>query len=424
MMEILLQQLNFLELITIMASALGAGLLIGLERERSKQHSDEPSFAGVRSFALCALLGALCFIMNTAIAVVGAVAVSFFCIYSLVKQQKDIGSTTELAFLMTYFIGGLCVFHIPLAAGLAVLVAILLMNKNSIHHVAGNVIKSYEMRDGLFLLALVLIALPLMPNQPLWGNVLNPYVIFKLLILILGVQSLAHVAKRLLPNDKALILSSLASGFVSSTATIASLGMQVRSHPADAKSSAGAALLSCVSTLIQLLIVVIGLSMTWFKVLLIPCLIGVAILSLVALFLMNSANKSTLAHKSDTEKMPAEDSRIFSLKEALIIVVTLSVIQAGIYGLNLMLGNSGLIIGTFLASLFEVHAAMATVVMQGDVENKTLVMALMIGLIAHACSKCVNAFLTGGKTYFLYFAPTQLLHMGCLIIALLVGISF
>ena len=59
----------------------------------------------------------------------------------------------------------------------------------------------------------------------MWGTVLNPYVILKLLIMILGVQS-AHIAKRLLPNNKALMLSSLASGFVSSTATIASLGME------------------------------------------------------------------------------------------------------------------------------------------------------------------------------------------------------
>ncbi len=64
-----------------------------------------------------------------------------------------------------------------------------------------------------------------MPNKPLWGAVLNPYIILKLLILILIVQSMAHVAKRILSNDKALILSALASGFVSSTATIASLGM-------------------------------------------------------------------------------------------------------------------------------------------------------------------------------------------------------
>src|SRR5699024_161994 len=106
------------------------------------------------------------------------------------------------------------------------------------------------------LLALLLIALPLMPNKPLWGAVLNPYVILKLLILILVVQSVAHIAKRLLSRNKALILSAVASGFVSSTATIASLGMEVRQGHGDAKSNAGAGLFSCVATLLQLLIIV------------------------------------------------------------------------------------------------------------------------------------------------------------------------
>ena len=50
---------------------------------------------------------------------------------------------------------------------------------------------------------------------------------------------------------------------------------------------------------------------------------------------------------------PQEDSRMFSLKEAVIIADTLSLIQTGIYGLELWLGDAGLLVGTLLASLFE-----------------------------------------------------------------------
>ena len=86
---------------------------------------------------------------------------------------------------------------------------------------------------------MLLIALPLTPNKALWGAVLNPYVILKLLTLILAVQALAHIAKRLLSSKNAMLLSSLASGFVSSTATIASLGLEVRNGRAEAKANAG-----------------------------------------------------------------------------------------------------------------------------------------------------------------------------------------
>lgn len=417
LLNMLLQSLSFQELLTIMLSALGCGLLIGLERERHKNNNNEQSFAGLRSFTITALLGASCFLLHLYIGVIGTVAVSLFCVYSLFQQKQDIGSTTELAFLMTYVIGAICVWNIPLAAGMAVLLTIILMGKQTLHQFAGKTIQSYELRDGLLLLALILIALPVMPNKPLWGAVLNPYIILKLLILILIVQSMAHVAKRILSNDKALILSALASGFVSSTATIASLGMQVRSGQASAKLNAGAGLISCIATLLQLLLIVLGVSVEWFKFLLIPSLVGIGILCIAAGFLIYRTPQAD--NSMSINEIQEIDSRMFSIKEAVIIAVSLTLIQAGIYGANLLLGDSGLILGTFLASLFEVHAAVAGVVIQGNSHNLTLIYAVMIGLAAHAVSKSINSFVTGGWKFFLYFAPSQILHMLGLIFILL-----
>lgn len=415
-MNILLQSLTFQELLTIILSALGCGLLIGLERERNKNTRNEQSFAGLRSFTISALLGALCFVIHPYVGVVGAIAVSLFCLYSLSQQKEDIGSTTELAFLMTYLIGAACVWNIPLAASMAVLLTLILMGKTSLHRFAGKTIRDYELRDGLLLLALILIALPIMPNKPLWGSVLNPYVILKLLVLILIVQSMAHVAKRILSNDKALILSALASGFVSSTATIASLGMQVRSREATAKVNAGAALMSCVATLLQLLLIVSGVSLMWFKLLFVPSLAGIGILcAATGLFMYRSNHSDTRLIK----QVDQADDRMFSLKEAVIIAVSLTLIQAGIYGANLILGDKGLILSTFLASLFEVHAAMAGVVVQGNPANLTLIYAVVIGLAAHALSKSINAFLTGGWKFFLYFAPVQIVHMAVVIMLII-----
>lgn len=415
-MNILLQSLTFQELLTIILSALGCGLLIGLERERNKNTRNEQSFAGLRSFTISALLGALCFVIHPYVGVVGAIAISLFCLYSLSQQKEDIGSTTELAFLMTYLIGSACVWNIPLAASMAVLLTLILMGKTSLHRFAGKTIRDYELRHGLLLLALILIALPIMPNKPLWGSVLNPYVILKLLVLILIVQSMAHVAKRILSNDKALILSALASGFVSSTATIASLGMQVRSGEATAKVNAGAALMSCVATLLQLLLIVSGVSLMWFKLLFIPSLAGIGILcAATGLFMYRSNHSDTPLIK----QVDQADDRMFSLKEAVIIAVSLTLIQAGIYGANLILGDKGLILSTFLASLFEVHAAMAGVVVQGNPANLTLIYAVVIGLAAHALSKSINTFLTGGWKFFLYFAPVQVVHMAVVIMLII-----
>jgi uncharacterized membrane protein (DUF4010 family) len=409
-MNLSLQTTSFQELLMIMAAALGCGLLIGLERERSKQRENQHSFAGVRSFTICALLGALCFAFGHIFGVMGALIVGGIGIFSLKNQLQDPGVTTELAFVMTYFIGALCIWNITLAASLSVVLTVILMMKHSIHGFAGKWITEAEFRDGLFLLALILIGLPLTPNTPLWGSVLNPHIILKLLTIILVVQALAHIAKRLLSSKKALMLSSIASGFVSSTATIAHLGVQVRNGEVDARSNAGAALMSCISTLVLLFIVVGGVSLTWLKLLILPSLIAIAILALCAYWLLHKAEP--------VEETEPEDSPMFSLKEAVIIAVTLTLIQAGVYGLELLLGDAGLIAGTLLASLFEIHAAAAAVVVQGEPTNTSLLYAMMLGLTAHAVSKCINAAVSGGLKFALYFAPVQILHMLVLIAVL------
>ncbi len=189
---------SYHDLFTIIAAALGCGLLIGLERERSKQRENQRSFAGLRSFAICSIFGAVCFLFGPYFGIVGALITGAVVAYSIKNQTDDPGVTTEIAFILTYFIGGMCLWNIPFAAGLSVILTILLMTKHSMHGIAGKWITESEFRDGIFLLALLLIALPLTPNKPLWGSVLNPYVILKLLTLILAVQALAHIAKRLL----------------------------------------------------------------------------------------------------------------------------------------------------------------------------------------------------------------------------------
>ena len=85
------------------------------------------------------------------------------------------------------------------------------------------------------------------------------------------------------------MLSSLASGFVSSTATIAQLGLQVRKGEMEAQPNARAALMSCVSTLVLLLIVVGGVSWAWLKILLLPSVVGMVILVACAFLLLRKA---------------------------------------------------------------------------------------------------------------------------------------
>ncbi|MFP5468047.1 MAG: MgtC/SapB family protein, partial [Gammaproteobacteria bacterium] len=258
----------------VLAAALGCGLLIGIERERRKGSGPGRSFAGLRTFSLTSVLGAVAALSGeAALLAIGAAFVSGLALMAYWRDRSDDpGVTTEVALLLTYVIGALTAWHMPVAAALAVGMTGLLAARARLHQLASQWLSAGEVRDGIVLAALVLMALPLVTDRPLWGQVLNPHVILQLLALLLAVQSLAHFCRRLLEARQAVAFSALASGFVSSTATIATLGLAVREQRADARLMAAGGLFSCVSTQLQVLLVASAVRSEWLRVLWLPAL--------------------------------------------------------------------------------------------------------------------------------------------------------
>jgi len=100
-----------------MATALGVGLLVGLERERRKA-AGHGSAAGVRTFALVALLGVLAAragaaAVATAVVFVGAIALLGYA------RTPGSGMTTEVALVVTFLLGALAHVDVELAARIA-----------------------------------------------------------------------------------------------------------------------------------------------------------------------------------------------------------------------------------------------------------------------------------------------------------------
>jgi uncharacterized membrane protein (DUF4010 family) len=341
-----------------LAVALGCGLLVGIERERRKGTGATRALAGVRTFALVCVLGAGGMLSGeSGLVAVGALLVAALCVVSHARDRsRDPGVTTEIALFLTYLIGVLSVWTLPLAAAMAVTLTALLAARERLHHFANRWLQPGEVRDGIILGALVLIALPLMPDRPLWGEVLNPHLTTQLLALLLAIQSLAHLSRRLLEARQAVMLSSVASGFVSSTATIASMGMAVREGRAGARLMAGAGLLSCVATFVQLLVVALAIQPAWLKVLWWPALAGTLVALLWGGWLVHGAPPDGVDVMGATHRAkgaaarvrPGGEDRMFSLRGALLVAALLTSVQALVYGLRLWLGEPGPLAATLL----------------------------------------------------------------------------
>lgn len=400
-----------------LAVALGCGLLVGIERERRKGHGPQRAFAGLRTFALTCVTGAAAALTGQpGLVLAGAALVSALAVVAYWRDRSDDpGSTTEVALFLTYLIGVLCTWSLPLAAAVAVGLTGLLAGRAALHRLASQWLRPGEVRDGILLAALVLMALPLVPDRPLWGDALNPHAIVQLLALLLAVQSLAHLCRRLLAARHAVAVSALASGFVSSTATIATLGLAVREQGASARLMAGGGLLSCVATQLQLLLVAAAVQPAWLSRLWGPALAAAVLAALWAAWLLRS--EAALADPAGVRSpcieglASAGDDRMFSLGGAAAVAALLAGVQLLVHALQAWLGETGLLVGTLLGALADLHSSLSAVFSAAPPTPGAIgVRAVALALLVHAASKSLTAGLTGGAAYLRWLAPGLWLH--------------
>jgi len=127
-----------LELIQRFAVTLAIGLLIGMERGWDDQETRQtPRIAGVRTFALIALLGALWQLLGSqlgalilAVGFLGFAALYVSASWIETRGTGHYGITTEIAAFITFTLGAMTMHgHVLLSAATAVIVTIILSAK-------------------------------------------------------------------------------------------------------------------------------------------------------------------------------------------------------------------------------------------------------------------------------------------------------
>ena len=396
------------QLIIRLGAALAVGLLIGIERERSKGRGPRRAAAGVRTFTLIALAGAISLELGglPAFLVVAAVVGAFAALSYLRAFRHDPGLTTEVAMLITLLLGGLALREPQVAGALAVIVTIILASRTPVHDWIKNVLTDEEVRDGLILAAAALVILPLLPEQPVdpWG-VLDLRKLWTLAVLVMAINGLGYIAVRSLGAKIGLALAGLFSGFVSSTATIGAMGARAKAN-ADLYSGAVAgAAASSMATVVQLAIVVGLVSMATLEALL-PSLVlsGLAAIAYAGLFTLRSFRQTTQAD------LPA--GRPFSPKTAVLFVLVVGLALAVSTALTYWLGNRGLLLATGVAGLADSHAAAisaASLAASGKTEAPLAAIAVLTGFSTNALSKAVVAFSLGDRRFALQLLPGLIL---------------
>jgi uncharacterized membrane protein (DUF4010 family) len=324
-----------------LAVALGVGLLVGIERERRKGRGPQRRAAGLRTFALVTVAGALAqSLAPGALVVVGALAVASFAALAYWRSARrtddasdDPGLTTEVALVVAYLVGVQCAVQPAVGAAAGAVLAGLLAAREHMHRFATEWLTEQELRDALVLAGVAL-----------------------LVLLILGIQAAAHVARRLLGERHALVAAGLLGGFVSSAATIATMGAQAHAQPSiPLRRLAGAATLSGAATWVQALVLAAATSAT-----LLPWLAPVALAGALAAALVGGIGLRSAADTPPTTPQgDTRERRPLRLREALLVAVLLLGVSIAVGSLRRHFGAEGLLVGTAVAALADAHAPMA-----------------------------------------------------------------
>ncbi len=341
------------EIFRALGIALGLGLLVGLQRQRA-----DSRMAGIRTFPLITLLGTICALLASSfggwVVAAGFVSVATLIVVSnLAKlqdnQEPEPGQTTEAAALLMYGIGAYLAVGSQAAAIVAGgVVAVLLHFREPLHQL----VEKMGDHDARALMQFVLIALVILPVLPdrTYGpyGVLNPYDIWRMVVLIVGIGIGGYVAYKLFGQRAGTLLGGILGGLISSTATTVSYARRSKSAPEAATLAA--------------LVILIASTIAFARVIIEVAVVAPGALGRIApplgamlvLMTLLSAGMYFL-NRDDAEKMPEQENPA-ELKSALWFGALYALVIFGVAAVKDYFGNAGLYALAVLSGLTDVDA--------------------------------------------------------------------
>lgn len=372
------------------AIALGLGILIGLERERAK---GEEGGAGVRTFALIALAGAIAGYLEQnlglgwlALAIFVAVGALLISHYVLTSLHGDTGITTEVSALLAFLLGLLCAHgQLQVAAWVAVAMALMLALKGWLHRLARR-IDADDVEATLKFAIVTLIILPLVPDQnygPAPLDVLNPYKVWLMVVLISGLNFLSYLLIKIVGAEHGIGIAGLLGGLASSTAVTLGFSQRSRQPGADASALALGILLAWTVMFFRV-VVMTGLISAQLGLRLAVAMGVLCAVSLGACFWLWRRRQA----KERGEVKPGQNP--FELDQAIKFGLLFGIVVFVAKAAQVYLGDAGLYLAAGIAGLSDVDAitlAMADLA-RNDAQNLDVAArAIVIAALANTLVK-------------------------------------
>jgi len=401
--------------------ALVVGFLIGLQREYAYRRQGEQQgelMAGARTFPIIALLGAAAALgareLGNALPVVGGVLVVGLLLAVSHHRQahsRTKGLTTEMAALVTFFTGALCYWgFLPLAAALGVATAVLLSLKVQTHTLARQ-INSEDVYATLKFAVITVIVLPLLPQTgygPAPFDVLVPYNVWLMVVLISGISFMGYVLIKVAGPTRGIGLTGILGGLASSTAVTLSISGRSRDTTGLDRPFALALLLAWTIMLVRVVVEVAVVHPPLLRTVWGPVL-GVFVASLLYCGYLYRVQPDGGDREPTTVKNP------FRLLPAITFGALYAVILVATNGAQTYFGDAGIYLSSVVAGLADVDAitlSMARLHSKGDLAAGTATRAILIAIAANTLLKGGIVALTAAPRLRRSVAPGLFLIVG------------
>lgn len=340
--------------IAALGIALGLGLLVGLQRERSQS-----PIAGIRTFGLITLFGALSGLItrhfgHVWVLAAGLIALAVLLAVANILQRQDnesgIGQTAEIAALLMYMIGAyLMLGNITVGVVVGAVVALLLyLKKFFTEHIAR--LGEKDQQAFMVFVAVSLVVLPILPTGTFGPyNVLSLREIWLMVVLIVGISVVGYFAYKWLGKEVGAGLSGVLGGLVSSTATTITYARQTQENPALYRLAGFVVTTASAVAFVRILIEVSIVAPKHLPVVAPPITVILGIFALISIGLFFATNKQTHQPVPDPQN-PAQ------FQTALIFAVLYAVVLVLIAFAKEALGSGGLYAVSILSGLTDMDA--------------------------------------------------------------------
>lgn len=421
-----------------LAAAIGIGLIIGLQREHTYYDQSGRHPAGVRSFTLVGLAGAMAALLSdqmggvapfvTGFVVVGMLLMAMHVSFAIGHRKHEDstgvhlpggdGITTSIAVVIVYLLGGICWYGRLLESCVIVVVILWVLSaKEQLHTFAQKLSKEDILATVKFAVISALI-LPFLPNQaygPAGLEVLNPHTIWLFVVFISGIGFVGYVLIKLVGPGKGIWLTGLLGGLASSTALTLNLAGRSRENEDYASDFTLGIVLSWAVMYVRLYLICIFLSSSLAGPLALPLLLPVVPALGYALYLK-------VKEFRNHQQKSADFTNPFKLLPAIKFGVIFTCVMFVANAARVYLGSGALLACSFLGGAAEMDAVAFSVIdmnLKSGLAVRELVLALLFASLANTITKGGLVFFLGAKSMRRPILPAVVLI--CLVTAGLIG---